>query len=620
MPIEVNEAKILSNEMRFEKRMGLSNGLTKLASESKISLNECERVFIDALNEEKFSTFLAEVGRLSIKKARNILERTKLGKCDLSSCVNYISTITSETEIEAVFLDSINDHTFISKICNLTKKDFDDITKMLERVGFKKVVLRYKLNNLHLYTSGSNMTFSNKPTVSFHNLNFSEGKIKCVEFMGPNKEYDIAHVKIVSDWFDYVIYEMQRKSFPIFKGGVKEYFEKFMKEQAPLIDEYILSAFGTEAEKKTRDEERTKAITSAKSRIKYVITFGIGGNEMRWHLLSSINNKSKDKKAVWITLHSASEIDKIPPEATAANTLRFTFTKLGETEETKASEEVLYGRFPNSIVCANEGEVYQLGEIHGALLLPFPREIAGRFSALKTPLNIAPMYVLGMDIKSYWEASDKADRAFMIASPNNLAVEIAKFIFFEKILNGIKIIYLGHNDADIRKSLDEFVQLVMEGLAKQNNEIFTMMGVEYTRNAHYEIEGILGNPNRFLIWNCLQTKINREEKFRYKYARDARKQNLYADHINTALIVANLTTFAENSPTLVILFDQLDLETSAYLSKIYEDVVYILCQLCNVEPYGNPMVKRMKEKNKENIEKIYELKIPDDWLMYELIK
>lgn len=614
----------IMDETRFGKRMGLINVLKKLSRESKISFNECERIFINAINEEKFSTHLAEVGRLSIKKARNILEMAKLGECDLSTCVNYISAITSENEAETVFLDSINGHAFISKICNLTKKDFDDITKMLERVGFKKVALRYKLNNLHAYTSGSNMTFSNKPTVPFNNLspglNFSEGKIKYVGFMGPNKEYDIAHVKIVSEWFDYVIYEMQKLSFPIFKGEVKECFEKFMEEQAPLIDEYILNAFGIESEKKTSDEERTKAIIAAKSRIKYVITFGIGGNEMRWHLLSSINNKSKDKKAVWITLHSASEIDKIPPEATAANTLRFTFTKLGETEETKASEEVLYGRFPNSIVCANEGEVYQLGEIHGALLLPFPREIAGRFSALKTPLNIAPMYVLGMDIKSYWEASDKADRAFMIGAPNNLAVEIAKFIFFEKILNGIKIIYLGHNGADIRKSLDEFVQLMMEGVAKENNEIFTMMGVEYTRNAHYEIEGILGNPDRFLMWNCLQTKINREERFRYKYARDARKRNLYADHINTALIVANLTTFAENSPTLVILFDQIDLEVAAYLSKIYEDVVYILCQLCNVEPYGNPMVKQMKEKNKENIEKIYGLNIPDDQLMYELIK
>jgi glucose-6-phosphate isomerase len=176
---------------------------------------------------------------------------------------------------------------------------------------------------------------------------------------------------------------------------------------------------------------------------------------------------------------------------------------------------------------------------------------------------------------------------------------------------------------DIKKSLDEFVQLVMEGLAKENNEIFTMMGVEYPRNAHYEIEGILENPTSFLIWNCLQTKMSRKERFRYKYSKDPRKQTLYADHINTAIIAANLTTFAEKSPTLVILFDGLDLETAAYLSKIYEDVVYILCGLCNVEPYGNPRVTRVKEKNKENIEKIYELldrEVPDEQLMYELIK
>jgi glucose-6-phosphate isomerase len=602
------------------------NGLKNLAQELKISLNECERVFIGAINEEKFSNRLAEVGKLSIENARQILERTKLGECDLSSGINYISAIIDENEIENVLLDSINDSAFINKICDLTQKDFEATIKSLERVGFKKVVLRYKINNPHEYTSGSTMIFINKPKESFHNsspdLDFSKGKIKCVEFMGPNKEYDIEHVKIVHEMFDIVVDEM-KKSLPIFKGGIKEYFEEFLREQAPLIDEYLLTTFGTEAEKKASGEERSKAITTAKSRIKYVITFGIGGNEMRWHLLSSINNKSKEKKAMWITLHSASEIDKIPPDATASNTLRITVTKLGDTEETKASEEVLYKRFPNSIIYANEGEVCELGKMHRALVLPFTREIAGRYSALKTPLNIVPMYVSGMDIKSYWEASDRADKAFMLDAPNNLALEIAKFIFFEKVLNGIKILYLGYNDVDIKKSLDEFVQLVMEGLAKENTEIFTMMGVEYPRNAHFEIEGILENPNSFLIWNCLQTKVSREERFRYKYSKDPRKQTLYAGHINTALIAANLATFAEKSPTLVILFDGPDLETAAYLSKIYEDVVYILCGLCNVEPYGNPRVKRMKEKNKENIEKIYELldrEIPDDQLMYELTK
>lgn len=614
--------------MRNEDEVAMEpiNGLKNLAQELKISMNECERVFLSAINEEKFSNRLAEVGKLSIENARQILERTKLGDCDLSSGINYISAIIDENEIEKVLLDSINDSAFINKICDLTQKDFEATMESLERVGFKKVVLRYKTHNLHEYTSGSTIFFLNKPKASFHNsspgLDFSNGKIKCVEFMGPNKEYDIEHVKIVHEMFDLVVDEM-KKSLPIFKGGIKDYFEEFLREQAPLIDEYILTTFGTEAEKKASGEERSKAITTAKSRIRYVITFGIGGNEMRWHLLSSINNKMKEKKAMWITLHSASEIDKIPPDATANNTLRFTFTKLGETEETKASEEVLYKRFPNSIIYANEGEVCELGKMHRALVLPLNQEMAGRYSALKTPLNIAPMYVSGIDIKSYWEASDRADKAFMLEVPNNLALEIAKFIFFEKVLNGIKILYLGYNKADIRKNLDEFVQLVMEGLAKENNEIFTMMGTEYPRNAHYEIEGILGNPNSFLVWNCLQTKMSREERFRYKYARDPRKQTLYADHINTVIIAANLTTFAEKSPTLVILFDALDLETSAYLSKIYEDVVYILCQLCNVEPYGNPMVKRVKEKNKENIEKIYELldrEIPDDQLMYELIK
>ena len=93
--------------------MELIKELKELADNLKISVNECEHVFVSAISEEKFSNRLAEVGKLSIENARQILEQTKLGEWDLSSAINYISAIIDENEIKKTLLDSINDSVFI---------------------------------------------------------------------------------------------------------------------------------------------------------------------------------------------------------------------------------------------------------------------------------------------------------------------------------------------------------------------------------------------------------------------------------------------------------------------------------------------------------------------------
>lgn len=322
-------------------------------------------------------------------------------------------------------------------------------------------------------------------------------------------------------------------------------------------------------------------------------------------------------------LHSADAIDRIPADADRTNTVKFSFSRGGNTEETKAAEEVLHGRFPASIIYANSGELKALGAKHSALILPFPRGIAGRYCGLKTSLNLAPMYVLGMDTRSYWKASDRADKALKIGSRANLAWQLARFIFLEKELSGVKMIYLGHNSERLGHSLNELGQYIMEGLAKEENELFAMVGMPYPRNTHYEIEGPLGNPGLFLFWNFLLCRVRAEEPFRYAYALKRKKRKLYADQVSAALVAAALETYARRSPSIVFLLSDQSLETLAYLSKIYEDTIYLLCRLTNVDPFGNPSVKKMRDRSSQNVERLFKLsekELGDQFVLYRLIK
>ena len=84
-----------------------------------------------------------------------------------------------------------------------------------------------------------------------------------------------------------------------------------------------------------------------------------------------------------------------------------------------------------------------------------------------------------------------------------------------------------------------------------------------------------------------------------------------------------MATFAHTSPSIITLIEGYDLETAAVLSKLWEDVTYLLCRLCAVDPFSNPRVKQVREQANRNVERIHDLlksNTPDKSTFYELTK
>jgi hypothetical protein len=75
-------------------------------------------------------------------------------------------------------------------------------------------------------------------------------------------------------------------------------------------------------------------------------------------------------------------------------------------------------------------------------------------------------------------------------------------------------------------------------------------------------------------------------------------------------MAAALAVYAKHSPGIVLLLSDQSLETLAYLSKIYEDTIYLLCRLTNVDPFGNPCVKEMRDESGKNVERLFALSDP----------
>ncbi len=605
-----------------------------------------EKIFIISLNKIKLIDYLSEMGEVSSSKIKDILTKINIAELTISNFIEYLSKEliwANEDDVARALFFIVDEKLFLKNIQVNSGISISQIKDIFKETKFSDVVYRYQLKNITISPNIGSFSFKNHPQNSykfgFPTLDFSDGRIQFIGFEAPKILCTKEQYEIVDNWCKIVQEDLKTEPEPVFKGkSLKKYYDFFHSELSDLNPEnnYVALKYGTiESEiiqryiihrlcgletNNLKEQQLEDAWKEAQERIKYVITFGIGGNEMRWHTLSEINNQLNERK--WIPLHSTDQIDLIPDDATSENTIKFSFSRGGNTEETKGGEEVLHKRFPHSIIYANRGELLELGKIHDALILPFPRRISGRYCGLVTSINLAPMYVLGMDIKRYWETSDRVDKAFNFNSEVNPAWDIAKFIFIEKVLSGTKMIYLGHNHHLIEKSLNELSQYIMEGLAKESNELFSMVGMSYPRSSHYEIEGPLGNPHFFLFWNTILARVRTDEKYQYKFARNTQKQRLYADEINGALLAANLITFSKNSPCITVLLEKFDIETSAILSKLYEDTIYILCRLCNVDPFGNPSVKQVRDTSEDNVRKLFkysEDNIPKSRIIYELI-
>lgn len=366
----------------------------------------------------------------------------------------------------------------------------------------------------------------------------------------------------------------------LYRHDVMGYFNDFMRQVAPEIGRYVRESFaGLPA---------------------YLVTTGIGANELFCHFPATINNSDVNRRLVWIIADSPKQLmARLPHDATVRNTLFMEFSRSGVTEEIVKIHEYT-PRELRRIVFSNTGPLRDLAQRDGNLLLTLPDQVSGRFGRNKTPILLAPMYVAGMDVEAYWRDIDRAVTCFDVSSPASLPVILAKFLLLHQRTADRNLIYLGCNDDSLSLIGDDLLQFWNEGVNKGGNDFLIMKGFGLPRDSHTILEGVLGNHRNkmavFLLRSDMRPPVLPPLVSRTIDPIDPRHSGLQFGDEEAILAIANYLRCRELMPTVLVeIRGEACLRHAAIIGQLFADTTYVYSRLIGVDPGSNPEVKAVRE-------------------------
>lgn len=368
----------------------------------------------------------------------------------------------------------------------------------------------------------------------------------------------------------------------LYRREVGAYYTRFMADTASQILAFVKESFPGGG-------------------LRYLVTTGIGANEQFCHYMSALNNAGPEKKLTWLVIHSPLQLDLLPPDANADNTLFMEFSRSSVTEETIKLHEYT-DRNLKRIVFSNGGNLKRLAERDGNLVLPMPDRVSGRFGRNKTPILLAPMLVCGMDTGTYWSAIGDAIRAFDLSDPDSLPHVMARFILAFQKARGTDFIYLGCNDETLGLLADEFIQFWNEGVNKGGNDLLVSRFFGLPRDSHMNLEGVLGNKETKLGLFLLRDEMRPRKK--HPLVREEidpaeeKHGGLHLGDEEVILALANYKRFSEVMPSILLqIKGELSPLHSAVLGQLFSDVTFVYSRLMGIDPGSNPEVKFVRERS-----------------------
>ncbi|MDP8254074.1 MAG: hypothetical protein P9X27_06760 [Candidatus Kaelpia aquatica] len=335
-------------------------------------------------------------------------------------------------------------------------------------------------------------------------------------------------------------------------------------------------------------------------KIKYVLSFGIGANEMYSHQLSEAVNAYFVSQGVdfkWIVVNNPGQLDIIPNGATNENTIVFEMSRSGGTKEVVDLFSRTRDRFQNRIVVANKGALKDaavaLSNEDGANVLIIdntPGDIGGRQMNRKTLMVYAPLFVAlnaGLSdinqgishLEEYCEALYNANSELDYGLDTNIAINLAEFLFRHRASgrNKFSVVF----DSSLAKTATKAFQLLNEGGNKNiaggsNNNILVSYDLASDRSIY---EAVFNNASDtqlpiFILDSSLDS---------YKDSL-AYVEELRAKGIPCIAISVNMSEELDNN-----------LSVHARTSALLQDMVVYYTYITNQDANSNPAVKFVRE-------------------------
>ncbi|MCK5393388.1 MAG: hypothetical protein KAI91_03555, partial [Candidatus Omnitrophica bacterium] len=345
--------------------------------------------------------------------------------------------------------------------------------------------------------------------------------------------------------------------------------------------------------------------------IKYVITSGIGANEMYSHQLARVFNKFFGSKVTWIVVNNPAHLKVIPEEANNKNTLVFEMSRSGGTKETIDFFMTTFDIFKKRIVAAEKGELKKHAEnlenqedAHVLKITDIRGDIGGRQMNRLTLMVYAPLFIaLSAGLKdtgeakvylqSYVAALNKANDELGYAKGlDSLAVSFAEFLLRHRA-SGRKRFTLVYDDS-LKYSAKELFQLINEGANKNiaggsNNNILTLIPLSQYKEIYKKM--VINTFDSQLI--ILLFENNTKYKGELKECReDVSTQDIPNIEIGLDISDDNL----ENN-----------LKVLARTSALLQDMTVYFTYITNQDANSNPKVKFVRELTGVGFNKVKDL-------------
>ncbi len=503
-----------------------------------------------------------------------------------------------------------------------------------------------------LLTSSSSKEFINKMVeYSGQDLETVESAMNSVDIFRPlvaDARYRRAEVfdpaEFKSKVLDFGVgldgYKKEGRQFDVPGGAMSEYL-KFMREAAGNVQmvfrdtqDVFLGRFLGMAETNTGEApDLVDIITKLDSyldgmkdvnrvqKVKYLITSGIGANEMYSHLRAKLVNEYMEKSGIafrWIVVNNPAHELLLPDDADDENTVVFEMSRSGSTDETKKFMLYTLSRFKHRIVAANKGALNEIGrelaqEDPNAEIMIFddiPEDIGGRQMNRETLMVVAPLYLalrLGLKnkdtavsaLKEYSKASYDSNTILSYglgdASP---AVEGAEFIFRhrESGRNNLAVVY----DEELRALFKELEQLNNEGANK-----VTADGINNNLVIGYSLDK---NPD---IYKKVFSEAGDRQTGIFLLNRNAENYGEKAEYIKSlrdkgvpVIAIALDLEKVEKSGRGSIVTLQHNLSVAERASYLIQDIVVYFTYLTKQDANSNPNVKMVRAITATNFDSL----------------
>jgi len=541
-------------------------------------------------NGQRKANLLREMGN------ERDIAKTEMAPAELAKGIDKVMQLLNLKDYKRFMTTlkmSTNPTSFVNQLATLADKSADEVLEILQDIEFfAPVVYLYRMRNPKTALKsedfkdrGADVTITNKGydhKGAAAALGHEEHEL--FQYL-ENKRENAGDVPFVfrDDMFDFVAEFLnltgkenaKSTGYPDLKGVVDDINRNFFGSAIDLHD------------------------------IKYILTSGIGANEMYSHQLAKFLNAlfaSVGSGTKWIVVNNPDHMDMIPEDANNDNTIIFEMSRSGRTQETFDFFQRTKDRFKKRVVAAVQNQLREAGEALAKdgdavvdSVTQIPGYIGGRQMNRKTLMVAAPLYMAlaigyndvgkaeGM-LREYFKALYDANQELDYKNKSeSTAVNIAELILAQREVGRNRLGFMF--SSSLKGLANEAYQLWNEGAQKyvaggvaNNNLVY-----EYNLDKKGDVEryqaAIESNPNQQLAIFLLD-----------KSSSDYEKQKADAEGLKKKGI-----------PVIIFSVDlqkdeaERNLQVIARTSALMQDIVVYFTYLTNQDANSNPAVKLVRE-------------------------